>query len=201
MAKKKKNTNTNSTTLHIVNADAPVVEITAAAIKDGYCNYTYLVKQGIGVGNVHSVKGKGLATKDLLDAMSKLNVHMAAVDGAFKHAGIEVHDTSEFHGHEITTEYSVSGIRVTGSEEEAAVKIIGTKRAIGVAGEMEIKTPKIHMDSLSSYHHAASLSWSVYTVLKEVLLYHEGKYTSVIDSSSDAELEEGAINFEEAEVE
>lgn len=194
-------TKKKETTLHIVNTDTPLVEITAAAIKDGFCNYTYLVRQGIGVGNVHNVKGKGLATKDLLDAMSKLNVHMACVDGAFKHADIDVHDTSLFHGHEITTEYAVSGVRMSGSEEEAAVKLIGTKRAVGVAGEMEIKTPKIHMDALSSYHHAASLSWSVDTVLKEVLLYHEGKYTSVMESSSDVEMEEGAINFEEAEVE
>lgn len=198
MAKSKKK---NSETLVIVDADASMVEITAAAIKDGFCNYTYLVRQGIGVGNVHNVKGKGLATKDLVDAMSKLNVHMACVDGAFKHAGIEVMDTSAFHGHEITTDYTVSGIKMRGSEDEPAVTLMGRKRAVQVAGEIELKTPKIDMDSLSSYHHAASLSWAVDTVLREVLLYHEGKYTSVMEPTSEEELNEGAINFEEAEVE
>ena len=197
MAKKKKSNGT--TTLRIIDSEAPVIRITAAALKDGYCNYTYLVQQGIGVGNVHNVKGKGLATKDLFEAMSKINVHMACVDGAFKHAGIEIRDTSSMHGHEITTDYTVTGIKMRGSEDAPAVILHGNKRAIGVSGEMELKTPKIELDGLSSYHHAASLSWAVDTVLKEVILYHEGKYTSVIDATS--ELEEGSINFEDAEIE
>lgn len=200
MAKSKKNKEQKETTLRIVDADAPVVEITAALIKDGFCNYTYLVRQGIGVGNIHNVKGRGLATKDLLDAMSKLNVHMACVDGAFKHAGIEVIDTSVMHGHEITTDYTVTGIKMRGSEDEPAVSLMGRKRAVQVSGEIELKTPKIDLDALSSYHHAPSLSWSIDTVLKEVMLYHEGKYTSVTDASSE-DIEAGDINFEEAEIE
>jgi len=51
MAKKKQET-----------AEAPTkaFEIMAASIKDDFCNYTYEIKQGVGAGDTHQVKGKGI---------------------------------------------------------------------------------------------------------------------------------------------
>jgi hypothetical protein len=64
------------------------VEITSAAIKDDFCNYSYEVVQGIGSGDTHSVKGSGIIEDDLRNAFAKLNVHLAIMDNVYKHAGI-----------------------------------------------------------------------------------------------------------------
>ena len=158
-------------------ADLPYI-ISQASIKDDFCNYSYIVKQGLGINDQHDVKGSKMVADDLIQAFGKLNVHLAVIDDVFKHKDIEIDDIDNFHADEITGMYSVSGIRIKGSDENEAVVLMGNKYVSCSGSRISIETPKIPLDNLSSYKWYNELKSAVDEVRKEVSLYKEGKYVA-----------------------
>lgn len=86
-------------------------EITSAQIADDFCNYSFEILSGVGVGDTHNVKGKGIIDGDLQVAFSKFNAHLAFVDDVFSHSGIEVEDIDLMHNHDLTLLFNVTGFR------------------------------------------------------------------------------------------
>src|SRR5690348_9823198 len=86
-------------------------EVKSASINDGICHYSIHVKEGIAIGT-HNVKGEGIVDADMEIAFSKLNVHLAIIDGVYKHKGIEIEKLGKFYNHEITNEYTVSSFKL-----------------------------------------------------------------------------------------
>lgn len=145
-----------------------------AAMKDQVCNYSYEVLSGNGIGDIHAVKGTGICLDDLIFAFGKLNVHLAAIDDIFKHSGVEIEDINEFHSHELASLYYVTGLKITGDQEFVILK--GSKYVSSAGGRIDITTPKIAIDGMSSYQWYAELSRAVIDVQNEVSLYKEGKH-------------------------
>lgn len=152
-------------------------EIMAASIKDDFCNYTYEIKQGVGAGDTHQVKGRGIVDPDMLDSFAKLNVHLAVLDDVYAHSGIEIDDIDKFHGHELSTRYTVTGIKVKGDGENKTVVLVGTKFITCASGRIAIETPKIPVDKFSSYKWYNELDAAIERARTEVELYKGGKYT------------------------
>ena len=152
--------------------------ITGATIKDGKCDYSYRVTEGNGIGDTHNVKGVGIHDDDLATAFGKLNAHMALIDDAFKNSNEEVTKiTGKIHNHVLTALYGVSGFAIKGDENESV--ILTASKQISCSGEhMQIKTPKIPIDKLSSYTHWSDLLDTMDHVREEVALYKEGKCTN-----------------------
>lgn len=177
--------------------------ISQASLKDDFCSYSYIVKEGLGVNDQHDVKGSKMVTDDLIQAFGKLNVHLAVIDDVFKHKDIEIDDIDNFHADEITGMYSVSGIRIKGSDENESVVLVGNKYVSCSGSRISIETPKIPLDNLSSYKWYNELKAAVDVVRKEVSLYKEGKYvayeedeetTSSTQMTIGTEMEEGQSN-------
>ena len=63
-------------------------KITKASITDDFCNYSFEITDGIGIGDTHSVKGKGIIHDDLRAAFNQLNVHLGVIDDAFENEGL-----------------------------------------------------------------------------------------------------------------
>ena len=168
-AKRKNQVNTDLTT---------EISITAAKIKDDFCEYSYEIAGGKSIGFTHNVKGKGIIDDDLRNAFAKLNVHLAVVDDVFKHAGVTIDSISTMHNDELTMLYNVTEIKVKGGEENESVILIGNKYLSG-GSRMELEGPKVAIDSLSSYKWYNELKEATDKVREEVLAYHNGKYTVV----------------------
>ena len=150
--------------------------ISQASVKDDFCNYMYVVKQGIGNNDEHSVTGSKMVTDDLIQAFGKLNVHLACIDDVFKHCAIDIDDIDKFHADEKTSMYSVTGIQIKGSDENESVVLIGNKYVSCSGSRIELKSPRIPLDNLSSYTWYNELRDAVENVRKEVSMYKEGKY-------------------------
>lgn len=161
------------------------LEFTAATMKDGYCNYTYEIKIGIGQGNSHNVNGKIVAHEDLQNAMEKLDKHIACTDMAFKLSGTEFDDINQVDNNELTAMYAVHGISISGSDDNLSVVLHGDKRV--TLGRVKFKTPKIEMSENSSYPWHEDLLECVERVRKEVQLYHEGKKAFVHEGEDPAQ--------------
>lgn len=155
------------------------IEITSAQVKDDFCNYSFDILDGVGTGDTHNVKGKGIIDDDMREAFSKLNVHLACIDDVFKHADIEIENINTMRSHELATIYTVTGVKIKGGEEDLSVVLIGEKYVSAASGRMSLETPKIALDNLSSYHFHKDLKKAVDKVRTEVQLYKEGKYTAV----------------------
>jgi hypothetical protein len=153
--------------------------IMSAALNDGLCNYSYDIKMGVGAGNSHAVKGKGIVDDDLAHAFFPLNTHLAIIDDVFKHSDIEIDSINKFYTHELTAKYTVTGFKITGEEGSEQVILIGTKHVSCSNAAISIQTPKIPMDDLSSYQFHQSLKNAIEKCREEVELYHGGKYTEV----------------------
>lgn len=154
--------------------------ITAAAVKDEICNYSFEVIEGVGAGSSANIKGIGCLIKpDLTKAFARTHVHLAVIDDAFKNAEIEIDDIDKFNGHDITFEYHVDGIVIKGKKGNESVIIIGSKHSTNGGGRMTLRTPKIMIDDLASYKWYNELRTAVDTIREEVALYKEGKYTPV----------------------
>lgn len=180
----------------LLDSNLPKEDFIAANITDEFCNYTYEIKQGVGIGNVHSVKGKAIAHPDLINAMMVLNRHMACIDGSYKLAGYTFNNIDELENDLLTANYDVNGFRSKGSEDSLAVILTGTK-TVAPIGQMEIKTPKVDISEMSSYPWYNELRDAINEVKKEVRLYHEGKCvqeTEEVDPNQ-AEID---FNLEEA---
>lgn len=162
-------------------AEEPIkqFEITAASIKDDFCNYTYDIVNGVGSGDTHQVKGKGIVDTDMLNAFAKLNVHLSVIDDAFKLSGIEIPNIAQMHSHELATNYTVTAFKVKGKKEDKSIVLVGTKFITSAAGRIAIETPKIYIGNGSSYEWASELDEVIENARLEVELYKGGKCTSV----------------------
>lgn len=154
----------------------PEFIIMDAKIHDDYCHYGYEVTGEIGRGDYHSVKGTGIVKDDMKNAYQKFNVHMAFIDGVFGHKGIEVEDIDRLHDHEVAFDYTVTGFKIKGSGDNEAIVLIGKKYVNSVKGYIELVTPKIALDSLSSYVWYNELKAAADNARQEVALYKNGKY-------------------------
>lgn len=151
-----------------------------ASIKDDLCNYDYEVIQGVGLGFSHKVKGKGIIEDDMKNAFAKLNVHLAAIDDIFIHTNNEFQNIQDVNNHELTFLYNVIGIEVKGGEENESVILTGNKYLRAASGSrMDLVSPKIPIDNLSSYKWYEDLKEAVDNCRREVALYHYGKFTEV----------------------
>lgn len=168
--------------------ETPVIQISGsdrdyiimeASIKDGFCNYSFEIIKGIGTGDTHGVKGSGLVMDDMHNAFSKLNVHLAAIDDVFKHAGIEVENIHTMHTDDLTLLYHVTGFKIKGAKDDESIILIGNKYVGSAGGRIELATPKIPLDTSSSYKWAYELKDAVIKARSEVTLYKEGKYQPV----------------------
>jgi hypothetical protein len=153
--------------------------IKEASLKDDFCNYTFEIITGVGSGDTHSVKGSGIIEDDMREAFGKFNVHLAAIDDVFKLSGIELEDIDKYHAHELATRYHVTGFKIKGGTENESIILVGSKFVGTAGGRIELATPKIPLDNLSSYQWYNELKAAADNAREEVALYKEGKYTSV----------------------
>lgn len=150
--------------------------ITEAKIKDDFCHYSFKTIRGLGVGEEHSVKIDNIITDDMKDAFSRLNVHLAVIDDVFKHADVEIDDIDTLHNDSLTLLYHVHAFKITGSEGDESIILMGSKYLHTAGGRMDIKTPKIPLDNLSSYPWYNELKTAADAARLEVARYKEGKY-------------------------
>lgn len=161
-------------------------KITSANLVDGYCNYGFEITDGIGKGDSLTGKGSHVVKDDLRDVFAKMNVHLAVRDDIFKHAGVEVEDIDQMHGHEYATLYSVTGFKMGGSDESESIVLIGNKYVSG-GDRFSLTSPKIMIDNLSSYKWWNELKAAADACREEVALYKEGKY---IEEEEEIEVKE-----------
>lgn len=175
-------------------------QITAGAISDGKCNYSYEIVSGSGEGNVHNVKGIHIVHDDMPEALQKLNAHLACIDDVFKHKGVEIKNIDKMHNHELTGLYEVTGFKIKQAGDSEAVVLIGNKGITCSGGRVDLETPKIPLDGTSSYTWYNELSEVVEALRAEVDAYHNGKYiideepenpkqTNLLNAGADEELE------------
>ncbi len=157
-------------------------EVKGASILDDQCNYSIHVTSGAGVGKHNNVKGEGIVDEDMKIAFSKFNVHLAIIDAVYKHKGIEIDKISKFHTHEITTDYTVTGFKMNGEEDNLSIVLVGSKHV--PMGIMPIDTPKIMLDHTGGYEFFKDLKAAAETAMKEVELYIGGKCTLLEDSET-----------------
>jgi len=160
-------------------------EITSAQIADDFCNYSFEILAGVGVGDTHNVKGKGIIDADLQEAFSKFNAHLAFVDDVFGHSNIDVADIDQFHNHDLTLLFNVTGFQIKGGEGNESIVLIGTKYVNSVTSRIELKSPKIPLDGLSSYKWHNELKAAADIAREEVALYKGGKCTAVETSDKE----------------
>lgn len=153
--------------------------IIKADIKDDFCNHKYEVISGPASGEKHNVNGPGLIMDTLRDAFGNLRVHLACIDDAFKHAAVAIDDIDQYHMHDLTNLYHVTGFEVKGSKGNECIVLKGNKFVSSVGARMEVETPKVALDDLSPYKWYAALSAAVEEVRNEVALYKEGNYSKV----------------------
>jgi SpoU rRNA methylase family enzyme len=147
-------------------------EITSASIKEQKCNYGYEIKTGPTAGDkIPTRKGEAIIHQDMNDAFAALKVHLAIADDAFRHVFDELPELDELTAHEITQEFTVTGFKTTGTEEDEGYFLIGDKYV--TLGVMGVDTPKITAGS--NYKFFEELSDAISNARKEVELYMNGK--------------------------
>jgi hypothetical protein len=159
--------------------------IMGASLKDEYCNYSYEIIAGVGITNTYSGNGKHVVLDDMLTAFHAFNVHLAALDSAFKIAGEVVGSMKDVMTHEITLGYRVQGFKIKGTGEHESVSLFGTKYSDVAKGWLSIVTPFIPIDALSFYQWYNELKEVTDQAREEVALYHEGKYRIEEDDNQD----------------
>jgi hypothetical protein len=154
-------------------------EITEAAIKDDFCNYSYEITEGTGIGDTHKITGAGIIDDDLRDAFNGFNVHLAIIMEVFKHSNIEVTNIDTVKNHELAHLFHVTAFKMKGSKEAPLIMLIGTQYVSSAGGRSEIKTHWIALDKFSSYKWFDELKQVADTAKYEVAEYKEGKCTPV----------------------
>ena len=152
--------------------------IMKADIKDGFCNYSYEILGGVNTGDVVTCKGSGIVESDMYDAFAAFSAHMACIDDAFKLSKIKVKDIHEMQSHELSYNYQVSGFRVKGTVDNESIVLVGSK-GVSSGGRIELETPKIPLDSTSSYPWREELKEALEAARTEVEMYKAGKFTAV----------------------
>lgn len=185
-------------------------EIISASINDDFCQYEFLVTEGVGKDDKIKVQGSGIIEDDMRNAFIALKVHLACIDDIFKHSEIEIDYIEKFNNHDHTHLYSVTGFKVKGAKENESVILIGTKYISCAGGRIDIVTPKIPLDNASSYKWYNELKTAIDICRLEVELYKGGKYTLVehdeepilpkINFGVDVNKEEAEEDFTDAKV-
>lgn len=153
--------------------------ITEAHIKDGFCNYTFQVIRGNGIGDNVTVKGKaGTIKESLRKAFEQFNAHLAFMDDVFKYCGIEIDDINKFHDNEYTALFDVTGFKIQGGEENESIILFGSKY-ISLGGRFNLDTPKTFIHEHSGYKWYNELKAAADNAREEVALYKEGNYIPV----------------------
>lgn len=158
--------------------DERTFTITAGKIVDDFCHYSFEIISGVGIGEVHGVKGKvGIIKESMRKAFVVFHVHLAALDGAFRLSAIDVDDIDKFHKHELTGNYFVTGFEIKGADDNESIVLSGSKYVPDAGGRMELFTPRIPLDNLSSYKWWNELKAAADKARHEVARYKEGHCT------------------------
>ena len=175
MAKAKKGTPENPVTgKDKAEINLPEYVITGAKLNDGKVDFSYRIQKGIHAGEVTNTKGVGIFFDSLQEAFNKFAVHLAVIDEAYKHKGVEIEDIDTMHLDELATTYQVASFKITGEDDAESIILIGSKYT--ALGDISIQTPKIPLDSLSSYKWYNELKAASDDVREEVALYKEGNF-------------------------
>lgn len=153
-------------------------EIVKAIIKDDFCNYSFSVLDGVGIGDTHNVTGTGIVLDDMITAFQEFNRHFACIDDVFKHSKVEIENIDSMENHELCALYSVNGFSIHGSSENESIVLYGSKY-LSIGGRIDFKTTRVALDGLSAYRWWNELKTASDNARKEVELYKAGKYTPV----------------------
>lgn len=146
------------------------VEIKGAIIKDAFCTYTYSLLKGPTKGDILNHNGTHIIHEDLQKSFENMNVFLANLDDAY--TGIKKETPLEELEDEVETEnYSVTGFKMSGSEENKSVVLIGYKQVN--AGVIKFETPKVKLQGEYLYLH--QLKVRLYQLIDEVEKYRDGK--------------------------
>lgn len=194
MSKNKKNTKVQDNLVE-VEESLRDFEVRSADIKDDICNYSLEIIRGKKVGWTANEKGKGLIEDDLRNAFAKLNVHLAYCDDVFKHNKLDIDDIDTMHTDELAMLYMVTGFKIKGGESNESIILIGNKY-LSSGSRMELESPKISIDNLSSYKWWNELKAAADQCREEVALYHEGKFTAVeTEDDEESGLQQTSMTF------
>lgn len=166
--------------------DVKPYTIVSAVIKEDLCNYGYEIKNGVCSGDkIPTRKGSKVIHNDMRDAFRKLNVHLAFIDDAFKSVVVEsIEDASEY---ELVSNYSVTGFKVAGNEENEGFIISGEKWV--THGSISLNDmPKI--TRATNYRFYDDLKDAIEHAIIEVEAYMNGK-------SGEVESEQGEFDFKD----
>lgn len=158
--------------------DKHTFTITDAKLKDDLCHYGFEITEGAGLGDPCNIKGSNLIKDEMREAFAQLRVHLAFIDDVFKYQGVEIEDIDKMHGHELTGLFNVTGFKIKGGDENESIILIGNKY-LSSGSRMELESPAIPLDNLSSYKWYNELKSASDAVRLEVALYKEGFYTPV----------------------
>ncbi|MCQ4139197.1 hypothetical protein [Chryseobacterium sp. EO14] len=153
------------------NQEEKQIEIKSAVLKDMSCNYSYELLQGITKGDELSRKGIHIVHEDMFTAFKKLDVFFAHIDGVFHWANNQTH-IDELEEHEDLNAFNVSAFKITGTDENKAVILTGTKEVS--VGTISFSTPKIKLDN-SNYLYVEELRDRLKLVIDQVEAYMNGK--------------------------
>lgn len=146
------------------------VEIRGAVIKDAFCQYTYSLLKGPTKGDVLSHNGSHIIHDDLQSKFERLNVFFAHLDDAY--TGNKNSTSLEELEQEIETDnYSVTAFKMSGSDENKSVVLVGYKQVS--AGVIKFETPKVKLSEDYLYLHP--LKVRLYELIDEVDAYRLGK--------------------------
>lgn len=154
--------------------DIPEYVIIAAKLNDGKVDFSFRIQKGIHSGEIANIKGVGIFFDTLQDAFNKFAVHLAVIDEAYKHKGVDIEDIDTMHMDELATTYQVASFKIMGEDDAESIILIGSKYTS--LGDISIQTPKIPLDGLSSYHWYNELKAASDEVRREVKLYKEGNF-------------------------
>lgn len=184
--------------------------IVNAVIKDDFCNYSFEIYEGVGLGDTHNVKGSGIVDQDMIIAFQVFNRHLAAIDDVFKHSETEVENIDLMENNELSALYSVNGFSIHGSSENESIVLSGNKYVNSSGGRIDLKTPRIPLDGLSSYRWWNELKTASDNARKEVELYKLGKCTppekeekanpKQLKITDDMDEQDNTIEFENAKL-
>lgn len=151
-------------------------KIIEAKIKDGFCDFVYEIKRGVGTGQRHSVGDKkNIILDDLRDAFADLRVHLAFIDDAF--TSLANANFNDLKNHEITHDYNVTSFKIKEKKGYQTIQLFGEKRV--ALGYESIDSVEVSLDNLGGYQWYNELNEAALKACKEVSLYAEGKCTPV----------------------
>lgn len=151
--------------------ELPEVEIKNASIKDMMCSYGYELMSGKTKGDNLNRGGVHVIHDDLQESFNEMTVFIAHVDGVFSHWANNQTPLKELEEREELEKYSISGFKISGSEENKSVILIGSKET--PHGSISITTPKLKFNG--NYLYLDELQDRLNVALSEVLEYMDGK--------------------------